>query len=114
MLFTNSESLSCCLNGSFELLTQVIVETLELLFERIREILKKMQKELHSDYKAKNDEFAKIVNDLKHDKHGSNWAVFEASENKAMIAHTIRSNITKTVTVNNSHSMMNASHLKWT
>ena len=113
MLFTNSESLSCCLNGSFELLTQVMIETLELLFERIRGILKNMQKELHSDYKVENDEFVKIVNDLKkHDKHGSNWAIYEASENKAMIVHTIRSNNTKTMTVNKSHSMMNAGHFK--
>jgi hypothetical protein len=80
MLFTNSESVSCCLNGSFELLTQVMMETLELLLERIRGTLKKMQKELHLDYKAKNDEFAKIINNLKkHDKHGFNWGMYEGS-----------------------------------
>ena len=44
MLFTNSESLSCCLNGSFELLVQVNIETMEFLLKTIQEINKKLQK----------------------------------------------------------------------
>ncbi len=80
MLFTNSESLSCCLNSSFDLLASVVVETLGLLLETVHGITKKMQKELHSEYKASNDRFASIITNLKrHDKSNFDYTRYDPS-----------------------------------
>ena len=98
MLFTNSGSLSCCLNSSFELLTQVIVETLTLLLESVYLINRKLQKELHAEYKPFNDKFNIVIGNLKkYDKTNFDYARYDPSEKKAMLNQTIRSNISKTI-----------------
>ena len=48
MLFTNSPSLSSCLDVSYNSWKDIMIETLSLLFENIYTINRKLQTELHS------------------------------------------------------------------
>jgi hypothetical protein len=84
---------------------------MQLLLKTIQDINKKLQKELHSDYKPMNERFNKVVDILRRsDKQATSWAAYEASEKKAMVAQTIRSNISKTTTVLKSQKVMNGLH----
>lgn len=71
-------------------------------------ICKKMKKEQHVEYKARDDEMGKIVAELKKtDKQDPTWLRFDPSDQRAMMTQTIRTILTRTVTVKNSHMVPN-------